>query len=354
MCWARHKTTPPDNFISLIKQLVKSAALVHPDAGMRDAVWRVKYVLRGLARPGLTRKWFFLLQRRELSAVVRTHPHVLSKLQRPYLHRALGPASRLKALQNHYAFVARHLSGEMVREVYSPAGFPLATIDLEAAGQVHLRLVYRHSSGKEGDLTILIEDGTSRSPIYSLTFSIAVDDGNRREIFVGGIQGFSRAHDEGRVVAVTRAMHGLRPKALAVFTLRQLASAWECTSLRAVSDDMHIYRHYLRRKKIAAHYEEFWRECGGQPAGDRMFDLPLAPPPRPLSEIKASKRQMYKHRHALLEALGGRIVECVSSHYQTPDWDRKTLRDEDLVAECQEAGPAAAYNALSFSGRDRS
>ncbi len=303
--------------IQLARALVKSAPLVHPDRGLRDAVWRMKYCLRGLLQARLTRQWFSLLQMPQLRALSRTNPHILSKLQRPYLHRGLSARERFDAVRAHYSFVAHHLSATMREEVYGPTGFLLASIHLEKAGQIELRLVYRHSCGKEGDFTILLEEGQTRSPVYCLTFSIAGNDGSDREVFVGGLQGFSLAHNDGRVVGITRGMHGLRPKALVVFALQHLASVWGCSQIRAVSDTMHIYRHYQRRKRFAAQYDEFWLECGGILADDGLFDLPLMPVPRPLSEVKVNKRQMYRRRYAFLDEVAAQIREQAKANFQS-------------------------------------
>jgi uncharacterized protein VirK/YbjX len=127
---------------ALFKQLLTTAPLVHPQPGLRDQVWRVKYCLRGLARARLTREWFRLLRNPRLELVARAYPHILSKLQRPYLNRALGARQRLDALKSHYAFVLQRFPEKMLREVYASPGFLLASIPLEEIGQFSLRLAY--------------------------------------------------------------------------------------------------------------------------------------------------------------------------------------------------------------------
>jgi len=94
-------------------------------------------------------------------------------------------------------------------------------------------------------------------------------------------------------------------------------------------------------QQIAAKHEEFWRECGGELAGDRMFDLPLVPPMRPLSEIKANKRAMYKQRYALLVEVGRRIIAAASLQYRAPVWDEAALREAEAPAGRRELGPRA-------------
>jgi uncharacterized protein VirK/YbjX len=264
-------------------------------------------------RAPLTREWFRLLQNPKLAPVAEADPHILSKIQRTYLIRTLRAKDRLQALKQHYGFVAQHFPEEMLRQVYSSSGFLLASLPIEGIGQVSLRLAYCHSLGKEGDLTIKLNDEHSGWLIYSLTFSVSVNDAGRRECVIGGLQGYTQALGKERVISLTRRMHGLRPKALVLFALQQLACAWAFTSIRGVSDAMHIYRHYLRRKDLAASYDEFWAESGGRLAADNVFDLPLRPSVRPIATIKPNKRAMYKHRYAMLTEISKQIRRQIPS-----------------------------------------
>jgi uncharacterized protein VirK/YbjX len=170
-----------------------------------------------------------------------------------------------------------------------------------------------------------------------LTFSIVAGEDGKRQVFVGGLQGFAQIHDEGRVISMTRAMHGVRPKALVVFALQQLALEWECSRIRAVSDSMHIYQHFIRRKDIAARYDEFWLERGGKPGADDLFDLPLTATARPLTEIKVNKRQMYRRRYALMEQVAEQIRARLQQHYMAPTrrncvWDSSPALERQLAS----------------------
>jgi uncharacterized protein YndB with AHSA1/START domain len=69
--------------------------------------------------------------------------------------------------------------------------------------------------------------------------------------------------------------------------------------LRAVSDAMHIYRHWQKRKQVAASYDSWWLESGGQLAADGMFDLPPTFIMRDISTIKVNKRQLYRRRYQM-------------------------------------------------------
>jgi hypothetical protein len=220
----------------------------------------------------------------------------------------------LRALKNHYRFVVSRLSDASADEIYSPAGLVLARISLVKTDNLELRLGYYDSLSKEGDLAISLHDCNSGDMFAALSFCVSQYETNSKQAFVGGLQSFKHPNQKERIVAITRSMHGLRPKALLFFTLQQLVAFWGLESIRAVSDSRHIYRHYRKRKTVAMSYDEFWRECGGQRGEDGIFVLPTASAPRDLSEMKASKRQMYRHRYLLLEELASQIRDTVAHH----------------------------------------
>lgn len=294
--------------MKLLSELIRTAPLVCcPDPGFRHAVSRAKYCFRGLLFPRLTRAWFDLLEQPKLIPLVHAHPHILSKLQRPYLNRSLGPRKKLDALKQHYLFVTTQFSDLMMKMVSCPQGLALATVRLEEVGDLNLRLFYLDHFEKEGELTLAIVDEGSGSNVYFLTFCVSSFTLDRRELFIGGLQARKHPEDKERIIAITRKMFGLRPKALLFFSVQQLAGFFGITSIRAVSDEMHVYRHFRKRKEIQASYNKFWTECDGRPSRDGMFDLPVLHLERDLSDLKAAKRQMYRRRYAMLRELAAQI-----------------------------------------------
>jgi uncharacterized protein VirK/YbjX len=304
--------------MSLLFQLMCTAGQVHPDPSFRDLLSRIKYVLRGLLTPRQTRKWFDILDQPKLAVVVRNHPHILSKLQRSYLDSTPGPWARLRALENHYRFVTSRLSAASVKQIYSSTGLLLVQIPLFEAGNLELRLRYHDSLSKEGDISISVDDVDNGGRVAALSFCLWQYNCSRSQIYVGGLQSFKQPNQKERVINITRAMHGLRPKALLFFTLQQLAVTWNIDSIRAVSDARHVYRHYRKRKNLAMSYDKFWVECGGQLNEDRLFTLPRIWVPRDLSRMNPSKRHMYRRRYALLQELALQIRESMRQSTLSP------------------------------------
>lgn len=250
----------------------------------------------------------------ELADVARDHPYLFQKLQRPYLNRALNTRQRLAALQQHYRFVAKHFSPAAKQEIYATPGKILATMSLEKAGNFGLRLSCCRQE-KEGDLVMGLVNLDTGAALFTLAFSITRFETEPKEIFIGGLQGNKTANDKDLIISITRGLHGLRPKALLLFAMQQLATNWGIARLRAVSDDMHIYRHWQKRKQLESSYDKWWIESDGQLAADGMFDLPTLFIPREISALKVNKRQMYKRRYLMLEEIAGQITTKLKTLY---------------------------------------
>lgn len=272
--------------------------------------------MRGIGFLRLNRNWCEILQSSALAGISANHPCLYQKLQRPYLNCRLNTRQRFYALENHYHFVATCFSPGAIKKIYAkPAGSKqgsagpgilLAELPLEEVGQLGLRLGFSWQE-KEGDLAISLVNLETGVNLFSLTFSIPFFWPGAGEIFIGGLQGNKRANGKDEVVAITRGLHGLRPKALLLFTLQELAGIWGIARLRAVSDANHIYRHWQKKRPIAASYDQSWLESGGQLAADGMFDLPATFVPREVNTLKVNKRQLYRRRYQQMAGIGAQI-----------------------------------------------
>ncbi|MDR3458243.1 MAG: DUF535 family protein [Verrucomicrobiae bacterium] len=286
--------------------MVTTASLIHPWHKPGSSFKRLKHCLRGLFFFRATRQWFNLLQRPGLDGLAWRHPHLFQKLQHPYLNRTLSTRQRLQALEQHYLFIANYLPAEVVDEIYDTPGRLLATVPLAGVGTLGLRLS-RSQCQKEGDLAISLVNLEAGTRLFSLTFSVTQFAAEPRELFIGGLQGNKAANAKDLVIDITRGLHGVRPKALLLFALQELADAWGVTRIRAVSDANHIYQHWQKRKQLAASYDSWWLEAGGRLAADGMFDVPSHFIPRELSTIRANKRQLYRRRYLQLAEIAGQI-----------------------------------------------
>ena len=283
------------------------------------------------ARPG-----FFL----RISTVVRTPanartgghcpepplsvPKTSAALSQPHLEHAPAAGSPPAALPVCCNSI---FSGHEAGNLCDP-GQLLARLPLEKVGNFGLQLNCSRQE-KEGDLVIGLVNLDTGVALFTLAFSITRFETGPKEILIGGLQGNKRANDKDLVISLTRGLHGLRPKALLLFVLQQLAAIWGISRLRAVSDDLHIYRHWQKRKHVAASYDEWWIESGGHRAGDGMFDLPVTFVPRETSTLKVNKRQMYRRRYIMLAEIADQIRHAHATH--VPAAVTKRLKTEAIM-----------------------
>jgi uncharacterized protein VirK/YbjX len=311
---------PISALLRLPATLLITASQVYPNPGRKQAKDRLNYIIRGLATARATAAWFQLLQEPGLTAFSRLNPRILSKLQRPYLQTNLQPVARLKLLQEHYRFALSAFAGATFADLLQRPGIVLAEIPIDDVGRFSLRLLYANKYEKEGELTLGLHDGDRREFVFALSFSVTSFTPNPREVFIGGLQGNQIANQRERIVAITRAMHGLRPKALLVFALHELVEFWDISTIRAVGNRNAVFRDpWIGDRGIHANYDQFWFECGGQQDPDGNFTLPARFVPRDLSALMPAKRTLHRRRYEMLAELGVRIrqgAQQISSNAQ--------------------------------------
>lgn len=250
--------------------------------------------------------WYPLLDDPLMHGVLEAHPRVCEKISRPYLRCGLSRGDRHRLLIGHYHWLRAHLSDQAFVSIYMGEGLELARLLLGDIGEYRLVLHYLGQFEMEGDMTLsLIRTDGLR--IHSATFSMLQVD-QELHIQIGGMQGGVREFGEA-IKLLTKALHGMRPKALVLWALMQLASAWGSHRLLGIRSANHVYRclsfNRSRKERIWADYDSLWQEAGGIIASDntRLYELPLAWPLKPLETVPANKRATYRRRYAMFEVL---------------------------------------------------
>jgi hypothetical protein len=274
--------------------------------------WRIKewkFVARAWLTPGLTRRWYADLARPGLAPLAAARPRVYAKLQRPYLASSFGPSRRLELVEAHYDFTAARIPPAALAAICAPAGLTLCELSFESTGPVSLRFLYTDKYEKEGELTLGIYAQEPARLVTAASFTVGRGADGRPEFLVGGLQANNVADQRDLIRDVTKEMLGLRPKAFALWAVQTVAAAWDVPAIRGVGDSQHVYRHFQKRRELAASYDEFWKESDGKEDGAGFFVLPPRFEPRPMEDIKANKRSQYRKRYELLESLGGKLRE---------------------------------------------
>ena len=293
--------------------LRSAAALTHPAGTSGWLRQRLKFLVRAWTQPRFTRAWLARIVQPDLAPLWEARPRIATKLQRPYLCTEWGVPERFAALMGHYDALQHLVTAEARLAIYRE-GVTLLTLVTPVSGrQLDVRLFYRDQFEKEGELTLAIDDPATGLTLAGLTFCL-FRDGAQRGLAIGGLQASPDPRIRGLIHDVAKEMHGLRPKALALWCLQQLAEAWNVSQIQAVGDERHIYRHRHKRREFAASYDEFWSESDGRRlSGGGSWELPLQLRPRSREELKPSRRKAHERRYAMLAALQPRLLSAIAS-----------------------------------------
>jgi uncharacterized protein VirK/YbjX len=304
----------PD-YLWLQARLRKAAFAFFPEKDWRAAWFRFKFLVRGLTYGSWMQPWLEFLESDSMRPIAVRYPRLNLKIQWPYLNSSYGPAKRLAIVRHHYQFALSHFSRSLISQLIEERFLYLARWTVAEMGEFSLRLSHENKFSQEGEMVLsLYHDGSERLCAL-LCFTISAPG----EISIGCSQGGrpDTGKDEIRakefVIALTRNMHGSRPKNLLLFALRRIAQAWSINRLKAVSTGMHIWK-----AKLQSDYDAFWEEIGGTQGPDGMYDIPSSSEFKSLQEIKPKKRAMYRDRYRFLEALGQEIESALTTTDHAP------------------------------------
>jgi uncharacterized protein VirK/YbjX len=275
-------------------------------------------------------KWAVLrwIYRREIAAVetafsvepfdriLAAYPDIAVKPVRGYLMNGLRRQHRSTAVIGHYvaaariltskAFVESHTSGVQLAALSTPAGE--ITVDLEGQGGLYREAEWR---------LVLRDDG---HPVIEMGLAIVDRQvlrlaGIGKILWIGALKtAFAGEHglDESRTL--TKAMEGLRPKALLLISAQTLAGAFGLEGIFAASNKGHVFAgDYSLRRRIKADYDRFWLESGGERVNLAIFALPATKTQRGLSEYKPNKRAQARRRQALEREIEDQIRDSVTA-----------------------------------------
>jgi uncharacterized protein VirK/YbjX len=154
---------------------------------------------------------------------------------------------------------------------------------------------------REGHLTLSLFKDQFRA--FTLSFSLSGFP--ETELFIGGLQG--RHGDE--ILAtyrdLTKDFDGMRPRDFILEMLRMFANKIGVRRIYAVADGFKIFRHkyFADKGGSGLAYDEVWLERGGERVARTHFELPLSGCRRPIEEVSAKKRSMYRRRYAMLDQI---------------------------------------------------
>jgi len=286
------------------------AGVVYPHRGLRNFWRRACYVRQAIRVRHLLAQLSEAPPSSPLGRHVTIRPQVLNFVEAPFINARWDAAQRLSA------FLRQFEIAQSMGEVF---GFDpdksVEILTLEWFGPDYLIVMDKPSwFQREGIFTINIFRQNLR--LISLCFSFDIENGERI-VVIGAVQGrrIDGALDEYR--QLTKLANGMRPRDFLIDIVRILGAVMGAQRMIAISDACRQHRSpYFGRdtkRTLALDYDEIWRDRGGVPRSDGFFELSIDRQVRDIDEIPSKKRQMYRQRYAMMDAIEERI--------------RKTLKD---------------------------
>lgn len=305
-----------------------AARAVHPELSLKGSADRLLYLLRCAFCYPQARAWHAWLQEPLMAPAVRANPMLWRKIVRPYVSPWWTKVQTLQVMKGHFEFVAERLNRGAFLESCTPGGLILFKFTGHRGKELRVRWVNDPKFSKEGELSLVLDYGEDRVLASSITGVILrVGSSTRCTLVIGGTQGPDIGTDKDIIRDIAKELHGLRPKALLLFALQQVAQVWQLERILATGNRAHISRHIdyalNRRRRPTLTYDEFWQESGGRRRADGYYDLPLDYIRRSGAEIKPNKRSLYKLRYEMLDRISGvirdRLSECAEHRVPSDD-----------------------------------
>ncbi len=314
-----------------LSTLLDNARAAHPEPTWGGLGRRAVYCCRYLLHLPHSHRWQVFLAQDWMHPVARENPSLYRKAIRPYVSLHWPRRTRIAAMIHHYEYLSRNLSAQDFRSIISPAGRELLSLSLRNGDQLTMRLLYDSKDRKEGETTLELVSARYRCRVSSLTFVVAVSEDGAPCMVIGAVTGLPAGAEKDIIKETSKALFGLRPKALLLQVLQLLADIWDVGFLLGVGSGIHPSRHLVyalnRSRLFAITYDDFWQESGGSRRSDGLFTLPPLPPARDLGTVASHKRALYRNRQLLLADVHLRLRVSGLGRGEKSPLDSATVRE---------------------------
>ncbi|HIH5004392.1 DUF535 family protein [Klebsiella oxytoca] len=207
-----------------------------------------------------------------------------------YLNKKMSKRAKLDIAHGALNFIEKSFRSEALPQLYDMANFgrTLIAIPLKNGSSIDVKLLASPFQ-EEGELMLLMFLGDKR--VYSICFS-CTDDGRA---WIGGIQG-GKDIDNEEVKALTKELHGTRPKNLIITLLYGFLAFFNIKEIYAIDSDFHV-----KSDRVKTRYSELWLEIGGEKHRRGWYKLPPTEIKKSLEEVKSKHRSQFIKREGLKE-----------------------------------------------------
>jgi len=282
-------------------------------AWYKRAASALKYVLRSACMPWCHGRFLaFVHAHPQMMSYRRRDPRLLERHMHRYINTQWRRRRRLRSLHQHYRFALASLPEGLFEQVYGQGHASLGGIIAKDGTLLTLCMRPPIFMGCEGELCLQLCDATE-NPLYSIVFSVVGEQ--RTRLVIGCLQGPAGDGARDIVRALTRQLHGLRPKQLMLSLVYTFARHYGIRDIIAVSNQAHPLRRSGR--PVLSDYDAFWEEQQGAAIAGGWYALPASPGRKSETDVSSQHRSAFRRREALrreaeqrvLHALGGAAVQ---------------------------------------------
>ncbi|CEO39196.1 DUF535 domain-containing protein [Photobacterium kishitanii] len=292
------------------------AKIIYPDstAEQYSPLWsyRAKFVLRATYYHNAFQLISSSITPPLLKTLCKQCPRFLEKSFRPYIVNDSSAIERAQFVVQHYQFVSEKLPAHIRDEIYvNENGLTLFKFTVDEI-DYSFKLVFHARYQKEGDMSLLLFNDIDKN-FYTLTFSVRDIEG-QRQLVIGGLQGpASSSENNLKIKALTKKLHGQRPKDLMIKIITLIANIWQVDTLLAVKSASHAYsvKRYSKGR-IKTNYDKHWQALGGTEFDRHFYTLSLEDIRRNPEDISRPKRAMYRRRYEWLDTINEILQQKIS------------------------------------------
>ena len=281
----------------------------------RIRVWReahrlIVFLVRGrLHHKKLVKLDTFFSSAPELRRIADSYPFVYEQPTRAFFYKDSTFDERVRLVEHHMQFLLEALRPDVAVGLYQKEEQLLWQQEL-AGADTQCYLSFHPGQRKEGLLSIWLRQGDAS--LYQIMFWLDKDRAGEWSCYIGAMQGPNMDDARDVIKRMTKACFGFRTKNLILYLLQALVRTLGIRHIYAVTNAGYYAQNHVRRdRKLKTSFSDFWLEAGGRHTDDYRFDeLPLAEPRKAIEDVKSQKRNLYRKRYALLDA----VDEAVEAH----------------------------------------
>jgi len=297
--------------------------MVYDDVKSRNYWRKMVFIVRTLAHYKQMMKLIEFFKGNHLRYdIAIAQPCIFEQATRQWFYYQSKFSERTAIIKEHYLFTNACFTEEALRQIYLGDGIILwdqqyqnETLSLS----LHFQ---RGSHEKEGLMAILLKIGEKR--IYQIIFWVAPNRKGQMALWIGALQGSQGGLQILR--GLTKLFYGYRTKNFILHALCTVASQLVLGKIYAVSNDGFYANNHIRLdRKLKTSLDAFWQETGGEVCEDaRFFELPVFELRKNIDEVDSHKRNQYRKRFAMLDAIDSTIIKSLEKYLKKNNSSKAT------------------------------